>query len=377
MSKYEETNGDPAKLEEYLAWFPLLEIGFKYTKSTHEKEVMRKSVGIVIDSINNSGKLPISGPNITIYFVMTERIEIDGSVDYRVFRREIRVFSSMRLKWLLRAYSKDVNLQLKSIRFSSEGKLLFLSEGKKKLEDLGLKDGSVIQVSLSPVTNQTTDNREVSNKLKSKSSKSKKKKRNNNANKKKAAAPNNLYEVVSEEEMHKREHSKTISKVFEEAERTKFKAIRQQLNNMNLECMKPKSRKPRAKPVSVSYSIESMSPSGVAEKAGKSYTLVQVGEESSLYKTSKPLSNRNGRSVSHLSARKVITIDLHGLTKANALAKLDESLPDLVSEAMRGEYPFLVLVKILHGGGSHILAEAVAWWIKQNKQVASAPKSMC
>ena len=44
---------------------------------------------------------------------------------------------------------------------------------------------------------------------------------------------------------------------------------------------------------------------------------------------------------------------------------------------MRGEYPFVVLVKIVYGGGSQILAEAVAGWIKQNKQVANAPKSIC
>ena len=107
--------------------------------------------------------------------------------------------------------------------------------------------------------------------------------------------------------------------------------------------------------------------------------MVQVGEESSLYKTSKPFANHNRlqNSSSLLSARKVITIDLRGLTKAYALAKLDESLPGLVSEAMRGEYPFVVLVKIIHGGGNQILAEAVAKWIKQNKQVANAPKSIC
>ena len=216
----------------------------------------------------------------------------------------------------------------------------------------------------------------VSNKPNGNSSKSKNKKRKTETKKKKTAGPDNLYEVVSEEEMHKREHSKAISKVHEEAERTKFKAIRQQLNNMNLKCMQPKSRMPRAKPVSLLHSIENTSPSGVAEKAGKSYTLVQVGEESSLYKTSKPLANRNGCSISSsLSfARKVITIDLHGLTKAGALAKLDESLPGLVSMAMRGEYPFVVLVKIVHGGGSQILAEAVAGWIKQNKQVAQCTK---
>ena len=223
--------------------------------------------------------------------------------------------------------------------------------------------------------NQTTENREVSNKLKSKSSKSKNKKRKNNTKKKKTAVPNNLYLVESEEEMHKREHSKAISQVLDEAERAKFKAIRQQLNNMNLERMRPKSRMPRAKPVSLSHSIENTSLSGVAGKPGKSYTMVQVGEESSLYKTSKPFANHNRLHYS-LSGRNVITIDLHGLTKAGALAKLDESLPGLVIEAMRGEYPFVVLVKIIHGGGSQILAEAVTGWIQKNRQVANAPKSI-
>ena len=360
MSKYDETNG----LEECLAWFPALEISFRYTDSP----CMLMSIDTVIDSIKNKNRLPTSGQKITVSFVVAETT--DESVEYRVF-------SSMRLKWLLRTYSKDVNLQLKSIRFSFEGKLLFLSEGKKKLEDLGLKDGSIIQVLLSP-EEDTSKNQVLLVNPKSKSSKSKKNKRKNNSNKKKKAAPDrNLYSVVSEEEMHKRQHSKAISKVFEEAERTKFKAIRQQLNEMNLECMKPKSRKPRTKQ---SPLIDNPPTSGVAGKAGKAYTFVQVGEESSLYKTSKPFANHHNRlhnfsSVS--SARKAVTIDLRGLTKSNALIKLDELLPGLVSEAMRGEYPFVVLVRIIHGGGSQILAEAVAGWIKQNKQVANAPKSIC
>ena len=82
-------------------------------------------------------------PRINISFVIEDSGEAVSS---------FRALHSMLLKWLCKAYSKDKNVSLKSIRFSFDGKLLFLSSvGKKKLEDLGLKDGSVIQVSLSPV----------------------------------------------------------------------------------------------------------------------------------------------------------------------------------------------------------------------------------
>ena len=376
LKKCDETGSDDSNLREFLDWFPILRKGylFYFMDNVHEAISYQRTVmNLLINDVPIAEKITprqivsLTGRTITISFVVDETT--DESVEYTVF-------SSMLFKWLCRDYSRGGNLSLKSTRFSFEGKLLFLSSvGKKTLQELGLKDGSIIQVSVSPNSDQPPKDTTVeSNKSKSKSSKSKNKKRKNNTKKKKTVVPNNLYEVVSEEEMHRREHSKAISKVLEEAERTKFKAIRQQLNNMNLERTNPKSRMARAKPPVI---IDNPLTSGVGGKAGKSYTLVQVGEESSLYKTSKPLSNRNGRSASHLSAGKAIAVDLRGLTKGNALAKLDETLPDLVSKAMRGEYPFLVLVKIIHGGGSQILAEAVAGWIKQNKQVANAPKSMC
>ena len=85
----------------------------------------------------------LTGRTITISFVVDETS--DESVEYTVF-------SSMLFKWLCRDYSRGENLSLKSTRFSFEGKLLFLSSaGKKTLQDLGLKDGSIIQEDARPV----------------------------------------------------------------------------------------------------------------------------------------------------------------------------------------------------------------------------------
>ena len=59
--------------------------------------------------------------------------------------------------------------------------------------------------------------------------------------------------------------------------------------------------------------------------------MVQVGEATSLYKTSKPQHDSSPQ----ITARKVITIDLHGLNKSKALAELDISLPKWGNTAMK------------------------------------------
>jgi len=105
-------------------------------------------------------------------------------------------------------------------------------------------------------------------------------------------------------------------------------------------------------------------------KAGKTQFIIQVGEVSNLYKTTKPSSAGRGR------RQDDIMIDLHGLTAEEAVHRLDNSLPSWIETAMKGTYPFVIPVKIVCGGGSQILAEVVENWIKQNDHVANAPKNM-
>ena len=105
-------------------------------------------------------------------------------------------------------------------------------------------------------------------------------------------------------------------------------------------------------------------------KAGKTQFIIQVGEVSNLYKTTKSSSASRGR------RQDDTLIDLHGLTSEEAIYRLDKHLPSWIETAMKGTYPFVIPVKIVCGGGSQILAEAVENWIKQNDHVANAPKNM-
>ena len=220
-------------MEEFLSWFPILRKGLvkeinSITQDVNMLTNLRFMGTMVAQALDNETMLTdknletLSGPKISIRF-KTSGAANEATVKYTVY-------CSMLLKWLCRAYCNDKNVSLKSIRFSIKGNPVFLSSaGKKTLQELGLKGGSIIQVSVLPDLDLPTkrDTPIKSKKRNFSKSPKKNKKRKTNTKKKKTASPNNLYEVVSEEEMHKREHSKAISKVLEEAERTKFKAIRQ------------------------------------------------------------------------------------------------------------------------------------------------------
>ena len=175
-----------------------------------------------------------------------------------------------------------------------------------------------------------------------------------------------------QEEKSKKIWMDKMARVFVEAE-PKFKEIRQKLNEMKLKCSKKKTRSPRAiqtKQVpAVFQPVDNPPEDGVKGKAGKTQFIVNVGETSNLYKSTKSTSSRGRR-------QDDIMIDLHGFTAKEALSKLDESLPSWIETAMKGTYPFVIPVKIVCGGGSQILAEVVEKWIKQNDNVANAPRNM-
>ena len=176
-----------------------------------------------------------------------------------------------------------------------------------------------------------------------------------------------------QEEKCKKIWMDTMASVFVEAEPI-FKDIRKKLNEMNLKCIKKKTRSPRAiqtKHVpAVVQPVNNPPEDGIKGKAGKTQFIVNVGETSNLYNksTTKPTSAGSGR------RQDDIMIDLHGFTSKEALSKLDESLPSWIETAMKGTYPFVIPVKIVCGGGSQTLAEVVEKWIKQNDNVANAPK---
>ena len=103
-------------------------------------------------------------------------------------------------------------------------------------------------------------------------------------------------------------------------------------------------------------------------KAGKSSYTINVGQVENLYKSSKrkylPTKCSNQRAC----------IDLHGLTSHEAIERLDKALIGWVDTAMKGEYPWVIPVDIICGGGNQILSETVKTWIKSKKNVANVPR---
>ena len=122
-------------------------------------------------------------------------------------------------------------------------------------------------------------------------------------------------------------HSQLLSKVFEQADPI-FKKMRQKILNLSLECTLPKDKKKRAaKGEEEVEAVNNPGSDGLGGKAGKSRYIVLVGEVDNLYKTGK--SRRGGRNNNNQASQqqKTVTVDLHGCTQVEALAKLGEGLP--------------------------------------------------
>ena len=268
-------------------------------------------------------------------------------------------------KELITKYTTSRGLSIKSLRIKHKNKMIFLSSvGKKTPYDLGITENDILDITImqSISTETTNDQPKQSSSPRGK----KKNKKHKKSKKKRVVQPL----VIQKTEAELRgEHSKLLGKVYEEAEST-FKEIRQRLNALNLERTKPKQRTSPSKATKPVEVVDNPLSGQLGGKAGKTQFIIQVGEVSNLYKTTKSSSAGCGR------RHDDIMIDLHGLTAEEAEYRLDKHLPDWIETAMKGTYPFVIPVKIVCGGGSQILAEVVENWIKQNDHVANAPKNM-
>ena len=296
---------------------------------------------------------------------------------------------STMLKHAFTNYSEERGISLRSSRFVYQGKTLFLSSvGHKTPAQLGMQNLDVILSSCtsnnsnksSPSTmgeNRSQSQQHPSSAIKQRrnnKSKAKSKKRSPKSSK----ISSSYSSVINTLEIHhddqcKIDHSKNLSRLFEEAE-VQFKEIRQRLHALNIERTKPKIKTSHKKKstnatATTANLINNPSMDGLGGKAGKTRFVVQVGEVNNLYKTSKPSQEQQHQQHS------IVTTDLHGLTKQEALTKLNECLPQWTNLAMHGSYPFVQPVIIVCGGGNQILSETVDHWIKRNDTVSNAPKS--
>lgn len=148
----------------------------------------------------------------------------------------------------------------------------------------------------------------------------------------------------------------------------KLKQIRQRLNLLLIERKPPKDKRARRHSNNSSFATLSWAETSCGEcissaKAGKSHFIVRVGSSENLYKTRKNL----------YQTRKAPPLDLHGYTKDDAFAKLDDCLKQWMELAMHDD-PFVIQVKIICGCGAQVLRETVETWIKSNRNVCIAPK---
>lgn len=161
-------------------------------------------------------------------------------------------------------------------------------------------------------------------------------------------------------------HSNAMGPVLEEL-KPQLKLIRDRLNSLKLKKEPPKAR--RGKVIAVrkeSSTADTVPIEDSLGKAGKSVHPILVGETSNLYKTRLI---HQSKTASH-----VTVLDLHGCSKAEARAMLQNGLKEWYNMAMKGEFPFVIPVNIICGRGNQILSEFVAQFIRETPQIANRPK---
>jgi len=298
-------------------------------------------------------------------------------------RQSFDIGSQTTLKSLFNDYAERRCVSLRLLRFSYSGTLFLSCAGHKTPEDLGIENGDEISVhdmSEKPArkTSISSDDSSQACTLKTNSNKSsnkKKKKKLKTTKKKSTPQPRQQQsqDSIKTLEEYKVDHSKRLTKIHDECS-DQFKLIRQRLNNLSISRSKPKKKTAKKKSKSTtslpSVVVGNPSKEGIGGKAGRTHYVIQVGETSNLYKSTKPSSS------SQLSSPQLPTLDLHGYTSEDALVKLNECLEIWFTAAMEGSYPFVRPAVIVCGGGTQTLSEVVEKWIKSNaNRVSNAPRS--
>ena len=316
----------------------------------------------VMDFVGNvSNDWESTSPKVPLKKSHTSNFD-DDKISLIIGGENYQVGTSTPLKTLFNEYAEKKSVSLKSLRFSYSGKTLFLSSaGKRSPSELGMLDGDVIEVQSNQEATLMDYDKPTSHKDKHDAPKNKKKgsKKTKSKNKQRSKI-----EAVVSDDKHKLEHSKLLSKLFEEAD-PKFRLIRQELNGLSLIKQQPKPKTQTKQRLQLMTS-STFNPTfnGLGGKAGKSHFVLNVGEVANLYKSSKS-SNR---------PLAMSTIDLHGCSAEEATTRLDKGLKDWNELAMLGSYPFVHSVTVVCGGGGQVLREVVEKWISRNQNVCNAPK---
>jgi len=339
-------NNNKKSLNDFLKKMPHFRAGFDASNNGKAFEYIKQNIDPELDIIKIG-------------------MRTDNKIDWYDISKELAS-----LQDFLERYAAERGLSSKkSFTLTYNGKRLFLGDLKRTPLALGMKDGDVISVSLrpsplpdrAPLKQPHEDNKPKFRPSKGKSKSGCRKK------------PSHHIPPGDEIKKQKKIWMDAIAIIFAEA-RPIFLVIRQNLDSMNLKRTPPKYKNKTSKHPPSTAPISNPPTDGLGGKAGKSYFVVQVGEAENLYKTAKPSGATQSFRFKHTRERN--EIDLHGLTKKQALEKLDAKLPGWIDMAMGDSYPFVIQVTIICGGGNQTLAKAVENWIYEKKSVANARKSL-
>ncbi|KAL7458899.1 hypothetical protein ACHAWC_010614 [Mediolabrus comicus] len=253
--------------------------------------------------------------------------------------------------------------------------LYLTTSGKKTLKQLGINEGDtcsyhfIAKESNSGESKSTAADSTLSNGKKKSSRRTKTSRRKPKGKDKGTSAATSAANQEPTTQELKEAHSKSFEPVINQL-RPRLQPIRRNLDSLTLERTRPKERRGLKVSSDDKENISNFScTNDVSAKAGKAVFPIVVGQETNLYKSFKSSHRRNSQPF------KTISLDLHGMSKDKALQTLDKSLLKWINLAMNGGDPWVIPVDIICGGGSQILREVVAAWIKKENQVGNRPKN--
>lgn len=252
--------------------------------------------------------------------------------------------------------------------FEYNGTTLFPSSlAKTTPADLGMEEGDTIHISYKPFVLERPGGKAAEGPSSAKRVHQKPKKRRGKLEPRKRASKSNARSpaILTPGEQRKRNlraWMDGMSEVFVEAGDL-FRKRRQELQALELVRAMPKERSSSTLALPPMLPVDVPPSDGLGGKVGRTSFLIRVGETSNLYLTTKT------------RASVACTLDLHRLSRDQALMRLDDCLPQWMEDAMHSVHPFVITVRLVVGCGNQILADCVEAWIRGHKNVGNAPTS--
>ncbi len=229
--------------------------------------------------------------------------------------------------------------------------LYLMTSGKKSLKQLGINEGDTCvcrYIKKESISGESESAAAADNTLSNNKKKSSRRTKTSRRKFKGSSAATSAANQEPTTQQLKEAHSRSFEPVINQL-RPRLQPIRRNLDSLTLERTRPKERRGLKVASNDKENVSNFScTSESAAKAGKTVFPIVVGQETNLYKSLKSSHRRNSQPL------KTISLDLHGMSKDEALQTLHKNLPRWINLAMKGGDPWVIPVDIISGGGNQI-----------------------